>query len=257
MPRVYTNKKCPLHGSDYCARLNMESCDVCTVRSRNGEEMELLKQDLDAIAKLIPEEGISELFQTDTCMLCRGTEKGKRTWYAQTDIGNAEPRRRHIGFLGIKREARTGSILPIQIACCDACRRRYLTLQYIAPITTAICMALGLILMSIRPIREPLMAITPALPAIVFVVFMLCGLMGGRLWRKALCARYGKKTYLSIFQIDALRRMRRLGWFELYEDRNVSRVVFSKMKLRQGLYTGACGHGAAAEPNAAVETTEE
>ena len=78
MPRVYTNKECPLHGSDYCARLNMESCDVCTVRSRNGEEMELLKQDLDAIAKLIPEEGISELFQTDTCMLCRGTEKGKR-----------------------------------------------------------------------------------------------------------------------------------------------------------------------------------
>ena len=45
MPRLYTNTDCPLHGSEYCARLHMESCDTCTVRGRDEEEMQLLKQD--------------------------------------------------------------------------------------------------------------------------------------------------------------------------------------------------------------------
>ena len=116
MPRLYTNTDCPLHGSEYCARLHMESCDTCTVRGRDAEEMQLLKQDLDAIAAMMPEEGIAALFLTNECVLCKGEEKGARAWYAQTDIGNAEPRRKQAGFLGIKREARAGSILPIQIA---------------------------------------------------------------------------------------------------------------------------------------------
>ena len=183
MPRLYTNTDCPLHGSEYCARLHMESCDTCTVRGRDAEEMQLLKQDLDAIAAMMPEEGIDALFLTNECVLCKGEEKGARAWYAQTDIGNAEPRRKQVGFLGIKREARAGSILPIQLACCDACRKRYLMLQYVAPVTAAASIVLGFVLMSIRAIREPLMAITPALPAIVFLVLALGGILGGWLWR--------------------------------------------------------------------------
>lgn len=257
MPRLYTNTDCPLHGSEYCARLHMESCDTCTVRGRDAEEMQLLKQDLDAIAAMMPEEGIAALFLTNECVLCKGEEKGARAWYAQTDIGNAEPRRKQVGFLGIKREARAGSILPIQLACCDACRKRYLMLQYVAPVTAAASIVLGFVLMSIRAIREPLMAITPALPAIVFLVLALGGILGGWLWRGALHKRYGKMTYLSIFRIDTLRRMKRLGWFELYETKDVSRLVFSKKPFRQGLYTGASGHGTADKPAEAAEFAEE
>ena len=118
MPRLYTNTDCPLHGSEYCARLHMESCDTCTVRGRDEEEMQLLKQDLDAIAAMMPEEGIAALFLT-------------------------------------------------------------------------------------------------------------------------------------------LRRMKRLGWFELYETKDVSRLVFSKKPFRQGLYTGASGHGTADKPAEAAEFAEE
>ena len=78
MPRLYTNTDCPLHGSEYCARLHMESCDTCTVRGRDEEEMQLLKQDLDAIAAMMPEEGIAALFLTNECVLCKGEEKGAR-----------------------------------------------------------------------------------------------------------------------------------------------------------------------------------
>lgn len=75
MPRLYTNTDCPLHGSEYCARLHMESCDTCTVRGRDEEEMQLLKQDLDAIAAMMPEEGIAALFLTNECVLCKGEER--------------------------------------------------------------------------------------------------------------------------------------------------------------------------------------
>lgn len=78
------------------------------------------------------------------------------------------------------------------------------------------------------------MAITPALPAIVFLVLALGGILGGWLWRGALHKRYGKMTYLSIFRIDTLRRMKRLGWFELYETKDVSRLVFSKNRFAKG-----------------------
>lgn len=257
MPRVYTNKDCPLHGSDYCARLNMESCDTCTVRGRNEEEMQLLRDDLDAIAALMPEEGLSELFLTDECVLCKGEEKGARTWYAQTDIGNAQPKRKRTTFLGIKREASAGSILPVQLACCDACRKRYLMLQYVAPVTAAACMTLGLVLMSIRPIREPLMAVMPSLPVIVFLALTLAGVLGGWLWRKALYKRYEEKTEFSIFRIETLQRMRRLGWFELYDGKDLSRLVFSKKRLRQGLYTGGEPSSAADMPSISAGCEEE
>ena len=130
-------------------------------------------------------------------------------------------------------------------------------LQYVAPVTAAASIVLGFVLMSIRAIREPLMAITPALPAIVFLVLALGGILGGWLWRGALHKRYSKTTYLSIFRIDTLRRMKRLGWFELYETKDVSRLVFSKKPFRQGLYTGASGHGTADKPGEAAEFAEE
>ena len=60
-----------------------------------------------------------------------------------------------------------------------------------------------------------------------------------------------------INQKDTLRRMKRLGWFELYETKDVSRLVFSKKPFRQGLYTGAIGHGTADKPAEAAEFAEE
>ncbi len=239
MPRVYTNTDCPLHGSTYCARLNMESCGTCTVRGRDGEEMELLRKDLDAIEALVPEEGIFDLFATQECVLCKGEEKGRRAWYALTDIGNAEPRRKQAkGIFGIRREARAGSVLPIQLACCDACRKRYLKLQYITPVMTAAGMLAGLGLMSIRPLREALMAIAQVLPMAAFLALSAGSAAAGMLLRKRYIARYRKEMYLSVFKIGTLRKLRRLGWFELYETRDVTRLVFSKKRIRQGLYTG-------------------
>ena len=54
----YTNADCPLYGSEYCAALNMESCEKCTVDCTDEEKTARVKQDLADMAALLPEDGM-------------------------------------------------------------------------------------------------------------------------------------------------------------------------------------------------------
>ena len=49
-------------------------------------------------------------------------EPGKRVCYGMTDLGNPEPKREGRNFIGMKTKLRIGSLLPIQLSCCAACR---------------------------------------------------------------------------------------------------------------------------------------
>ena len=51
----YTNADCPLYGSEYCAALNMESCEKCTVDCTDEEKTARVKQDLADMAALLPD----------------------------------------------------------------------------------------------------------------------------------------------------------------------------------------------------------
>ena len=56
----YTNADCPLYGSEYCAALNMESCEKCTVDCTDEEKTARVKQDLADMAALLPEDGADD-----------------------------------------------------------------------------------------------------------------------------------------------------------------------------------------------------
>ena len=111
----YTNADCPLYGSEYCAALNMESCEKCTVDCTDEEKTARVKQDLADMAALLPEDGMAKLFTGEECVLCKG-EKGKREYYAFFDMGHPGARKhRTKGLLGLlKKEPRFGSLLPAQ-----------------------------------------------------------------------------------------------------------------------------------------------
>ena len=51
----YTNADCPLYGSEYCAALNMESCEKCTVDCTDEEKTARVKPDLADMAARLPE----------------------------------------------------------------------------------------------------------------------------------------------------------------------------------------------------------
>lgn len=236
MAREYTNTSCQLHGSEYCAMLNMESCRSCTLDCDTEEKAALVRADLDAIRTNMPEEGVKGLFTGGECLLCKGEPLPKK-WYALTDIAHAEPRRRRASILGIAKEPRAGTILPIQIACCESCRKRHLALEYVSPVTGTAFAAAALIVLSIRPLREPVAAIAEILPFLVFIGVTAVGVMAGALLKLRLKRKYARLMHTDAMDLPILKSMADKGWFELNPNKGMSRLVFSKTPIRQGLFT--------------------
>ncbi len=237
MQRVYTNEACLLHGSAYCAMLNMESCASCTVCSDSREKADAIRADLDVILSNMPDQSMHALFAGDGCLLCKG-EPLKKKWYALTDIAHVQPRRKKATVLGIARDSRVGTVLPVQIACCEACRKRFLALEYVRPLTGTIVAALALIVLSIRRFREPIAALAEILPFAIFITVTALGIIAGKIIRDRLRKKYGAHTHLSIMELPVLRDMAERGWFELTPADGMSRLVFSKTPIKQGLFTG-------------------
>jgi len=238
MPRVYNNTACRLYGTEYCRTLNMLSCESCTVAARNKAAMDELIADLDALKELLPEDGIEDLFLSDRCVLCKKEEPEPRDCYALLDLGNKKPERESRNFLGIKTKLRTGSLLPVQISSCDACKKRFLKLDYVVPIWVAAAGVISIAALSYRPIREELAAFGAIVPFLVFLGVMLVSWGIGALVRKSRMKRYKKHTHLDVMEIKKLSELRERGWFEINPGRHISRLVFSKKRLRQGVYTG-------------------
>ena len=239
MERKYTNTDCQLYGSYHCALLHMESCESCTVGTASAEEAESLKRKLDVTDSLMPAGGVSCLFTSQECLLCKGEEKGARACYANTDIGHVEPKTPARNAIGIKITARTGSLVPLQIACCAQCKRRLLTVDYLPNALAVGLSLLALVLLSIDTLREALMGVHSALPTLVFLAVVAASVIGMRFLRKALVAKAQEKTWMRALDLPQLAGMRERGWFEINAGNGgLTRFVFAKKRIRQGLYTG-------------------
>lgn len=238
MPRVYNNTACRLYDTEYCRTLHMLNCESCTVAGRSKASMDQLIADLDALKALLPEDGIEELFLGDRCILCKKEEPEPRDCYALMDLGNKEPERESRNFLGIKTKLRTGSLLPVQLSSCDACRKRFLKLDYVVPLWVMVAGVLSIAALSYRPLREALAAYGAIVPFLVFSGVMLLSWGIGALIRNSRMKRYKKLTHLDVMEIPKLNELCERGWFEINPGRRYSRLVFSKNRLKQGVYTG-------------------
>lgn len=235
MERVYTNTGCPLYGTDYCARLNMVKCEVCPANESKGRA-EQVRADLDVIAALLPEADLTPLFHTESCVLCKG-EPNPRALYAIADLGHKEPEREGRNFLGMKVKMKTGSLLPVQLSCCKACRDKHRVMSYVPILLPLAAAVLMLALLSITSIREGLAALHPIVPLAVFAVVVGGAVLFSRALEASLRKRYDRETYLNILEQPFLARMAGLGWFEIQRGKRTSQLIFSKERLKQGLYT--------------------
>jgi hypothetical protein len=206
--------------------------------SANEENIKETMSDIDAIMGLMPEDGISDLFESDKCLLCEN-KPNDRTCYAMTDLGNAEPKHIHRNFLGMKVPYKFGSIVPVQIASCGRCRRNYRTVEYLPTAISILIAAAGLIALSILTVSQYLSAIHPIAPFAAFVLFVLIGFGAGRLLRAVLIRRLGSRTKFNIFDIPKLKQMQEKGWDSIQPNEPVSRLIFGNRRLTRGIFTGA------------------
>ncbi|MEL7610815.1 MAG: hypothetical protein AAGU74_15085 [Bacillota bacterium] len=238
MARDMQNPKCRFNETDYCELLNMPSCKECSIANiSDTEQTDEIQKDLDVLMSLIPEEGISSLFEGQTCKLCADGNPRPRTCYVITDIGHPEPKRVKRNILGFKSRAKVGSLIPIQISCCARCRKNFLVYEYLPIALMLLLPAIALIVLSIQDVSFALAKIHEFLPFLIFVVSIVVGWGLGRIIKALYKKSKSRETLFDIWQLPLMQKLKKIGWEPLSDDKNGSRVIFTKKRIARGVYT--------------------
>lgn len=235
MQREITNTECKLYRTKYCTLLNMPSCGECFAAL--GEQ-DSIKNDLDVLIGLMPNGGVSNLFESKGCLLCKGENANKQDCYALIDMGHKEPVREKRNAIGIKSKTRVGSMVPLQIASCSACRRRMRTLDYLPVACPTVAAAIMLVLFAVPSISNAISAIHAVLPFGIFLAVTGIGAVLGMLITKTKRKEYAKVMHLNVMELPTLREMGEKGWFPLNVSRNKEpRLIFVNKRMRMGVAT--------------------
>lgn len=228
-------RDCHMRGSDYCSLLARGDCSVCAARRMSVSEREALMDHIDEVRALLPEGSPFCLYETNECQLCKAKKK-KTSGYAFVDYGHVHKRRQ--GPEGqVKKDGKTGFILPLQIACCDRCAANFRALMQTPAYFTAGGIAAGLLLMAVQPIRYAALRIHFSVPLLAVLALGALGFFAGQLWKKKFLLKKGKKTRFDLGEIPYIGAMEKMGWKALSSDREGrARPVFSKVLRRRGWY---------------------
>ena len=230
--------ECLLKGTSACAAMNNPDCPACEVGKAGAEAQKNALEDFELLKALLPEEGVRPLMQSDTCLFCKGDKKYPREYYAITDFAHKEPQRTKTSVIGIKVKASVGSLIPVQIACCKKCRRNYLTRDYLPWIITAAVTIVLIVLLSIVPLRESLIAINELLPLAIFAGVFILGFLIGQIARNAFVKAKESQTLFEVCELPIIKKMLEKGWFSLFGEKGSIRLIFSKKRLERGWFSG-------------------
>lgn len=238
MNRVIDNTACPLYHTQECDLLNMPACEKCMINGKDEDDVKQIKADLDTLCALLPEGGVSSLFSGDGCRLCKKDPPEKKAFYGLLDLGHAEPKRTKRSIIGIKIKAAVGSLIPIQIGVCAACRKRILMLEYLPVLLPLAAGVLTLAALLLPGVSDSLERVGMLIPLAVFAGAVLIAALAGRLIAGALEKRYAKQMTLDPFELPTLREMRAKGWFPINTNGKRLRLVFARKRMQMGVGTG-------------------
>lgn len=85
--------------------------------------------------------------------------------------------------------------------------------------------------------RTALASLHAVVPLLLFVAVVGLAALLGRLWQASMLRRFEKDTYMNIMEQPFLADLQRFGWFELQREKKMSHLIFSKERLKQGMYT--------------------
>ena len=237
---AYNKKDCLFYGSDYCKTLNAANCDVCLAKNFSAEELAKIRTNIDTVRQLLPRGNVSDLFESETCLLCRSDKRAK-SGYALTDFAHKEPEHEHRNVIGMKVKSNVGSIVPLQIACCDRCRRNVRYVNNIMFFLAVIGTGAALALVSIQGIREPLEKINEMLPFGIFAAISALSVLLGKLASILAYKKRGKDTVLDANEVPFIAEMREAGWFcatQVSSGRESRpRLIFTKERLKRGWFS--------------------
>ena len=230
--RKLTDTECTLYGTKSCALLNMQDCDKCPLKGRVADPA--IHDDLKLFCDLQPEGTVAQLFESETCTLCKDEPKGKTACYAVFDMAHTEPKKLARRRWLYKQE--TGFMVPLQFACCSKCRRRILLRSYLPLIAPIVLTLIVLPFVMTEHFAQTMRQAAGWLPlAVVFAA-----IVGGYAVGKLLSYLYGRKIetemYADVRTHPIVAEMTEKGWRPLFNDRT-AHLAFTKKRINRGLGT--------------------
>ncbi len=233
MEKLPVNPNCELSGTKYCAMLNMRACAACTVRDSDNKAE--IKSDLDVYESLLPEGGVTRLFEEKDCQFCTTPVKGKRRGYAILDMAHPEPRRVQRWLLG-KRTSRIGTMIPIQMGVCKKCRTRFMYIEYLPMLIPVVIGIIALFVFTMDAVKGPLVNISMFAPFGGWILSVLLGALIGKLVTDGLERSWKKEMTTDVLKHPVIAEMVEKGWTPITA-KSRTKLLFSKSRLARGLGT--------------------
>ena len=232
--RKLTDTECALYGTKACALLNMQDCDKCPLKGRVADPA--IFDDLRLFCDLQPEGTVAQLFESETCTLCKTEPKGKPASFAVFDMAHTEPKMLAKRKWLSKQE--TGFMVPLQFACCTKCRRRILLQSYLPLITTILLPLIALPFVMIERFAQSMRQVAGWLPFAVVVAAFAVGYGVGKLLAYLYKRKIEADMYVDVRTHPFVEKMKEKGWRPLFNDR-VAHLAFTKKRIDKGLGTAA------------------
>lgn len=232
------NTDCLLCDTGACRYLNTENCGECAVGSLKKEKQEKVKAALERLSEAAPEELVAPLFAGNTCLFCKGEEKGGAECFALFDLSKPDPEGNWSVALGKRSLEVKGAdmILPLQASCCKKCRRAYRLYDWLPVCIGLLFAAIGLIVSTAKPVYKAAYDIASWLPVAMMAGFVLLGVVVGAILKLILGAVMKKRMHTDIAGIPEVKTLMERGFEEVAEKkRGVSRLVFSSVRREHGV----------------------
>ena len=250
MESRYTDTECALYGTKSCALLNMQDCDKCPLKGRIADPA--IIDDLKLFCDLQPEGTVAQLFESESCTLCKTEPKGKPTGFAIFDMAHEEPKTL-AKRKWLSKEA-TGFMVPLQFACCPKCRRSILLLTYLPLIAPILLTLIALPIVTIEKTAQALRQAAPWLPLLIVVFAILGGYGIGKLLAYLYKRKVESVMYIDVRTHPIVAKMTEKGWRPLFKDR-AAHLAFTKKRIDRGL--GTAKSTVYAMPDAEKPASEE
>lgn len=221
------NENCTVTDSLLCKWLNKDCKDCYINTMKKDDEVDQMAKNFEVTLSLLPAD--FDALQGDTCCFCKD-EKNLRDGYAIVDLAHSEPEYKKGMFFGIGKKVRQriGSMMPVSVAICAKCRASLRLIEAIKWVSILVLSLVALGLLIVPSIGDAVSAVSPALPIGVVLAAAVVGYFLGKVLTASYMKAQSKRMWFNVFDTKVGAEMKRLGWFTIQDDGEVTRVLFSK-----------------------------
>jgi len=230
------SNRCSVKYSDVCSFLGCDGCEKCILYKSSVHEYEKVRtNEIWQVTKRNLPNNADEMHKSEECLFCKKRPGNQKIGYAIVDIAHPDPPHEKGPIFGLGRAARVpvGSMLPLPVAICKDCKRRFTVIDNLKYYSLVVGLFVALLIILIFQ-NSDYLQYSPEYISIVLVLFVM-GIfyIAGGWYAKRLVEKQKDLTYFNLFDIPEMQGFGDRGWFVFENDKEKTRFLFSKKKPRR------------------------